>query len=165
MLAVVHVQPVEIGLDVVAAQIRQAASSIGARRVVIDSIAELEHAASGDRFADYLWALVGTLRKDGATVVLTSETSAFFGPAFELAHGLSFIADNIVLLRYTELESEIRRALVVVKMRDSDHTKSLVEFDITNGGAVIRGKFTGVSGVMSGTPTQTEQKFREFFGR
>jgi len=165
MLAVVHVQPVEIGLDVVAAQIRQAAATVGAQRVVIDSIAELEHAADGDRFADYLWALVGALRKDGATVVLTSETSAFFGPAFELAHGLSYIADNIILLRYTELESEIRRALVVVKMRDSDHTKSLVEFEITNGGAVVKGKFAGVTGVMSGTPSPSEQKFREFFGR
>ena len=133
--------------------------------MVIDSIAELEHGANGDRFSDYLWSLVGAVRKGGATVILTSETSAFFGPAFELAHGLSFIADNIVLLRYTELESEIRRALVVVKMRDSDHTKSLVEFEITNRGTLVRGKFVGVSGVMSGTPTQTEQKFREFFGR
>jgi circadian clock protein KaiC len=164
-LAIVHVQPVEIGLDFVAAQVRQAVSSIGARRVVIDSIAELQHAANGDRFSDYLWALVGALRQEGATVVLTSETSAFFGPAFELAHGLSFIADNIVLLRYTEIESEIRRALVVVKMRDSDHTKSLVEFEITNKGAVVKGKFAGVSGVLSGTPSPSEQKFREFFGR
>ena len=164
-LAIVHVQPVEIGLDVVAAGIRKAASEIGAKRIVIDSIAELEHAADGDRFADYLWALVGVLRQDGATVVLTSETAAFFGPAFELAHGLSYIADNIILLRYTELESEIRRALVVVKMRDSDHTKSLVEFEITGKGAVVKGKFAGVSGVLSGTPTPSEQKFREFFGR
>ncbi len=164
-LEIVHVQPVELGLDVVAAQIRQAATKIGADRVVIDSISELEHGAAGERFADYLWALVGALRNGGATVLLTSETAAFFGPAFELAHGLSYIADNIILLRYTELESEIRRALVVVKMRDSDHTKSLVEFEITNTGAVVKGKFAGVSGVLSGMPTPTEQKFREFFGR
>ena len=164
-LGVVHVQPVELGLDAVASQIRRTASGIGARRVVIDSISELEHAADPERFADYLWALVGALRGDGATVFMTSETAAFFGPAFELAHGLSFIADNIVLLRYTELESEIRRALVVVKMRDSDHTKSLVEFEITNKGAAVKGKFAGVAGVLSGSPVPTEEKFREFFGR
>lgn len=164
-LAIVHQQPVEIGLDVIAADIRKAASSISATRVVIDSIAELEHASDGNRFGDYLWALVSGLRMDGATCVLTSETAAFFGPAFELAHGLSFIADNIVLLRYTELESEIRRAMVVVKMRESDHVKSLVEFEITGTGAAVKGKFAGVTGVLSGTPTPTEQKFREFFGR
>lgn len=164
-LSVTHVQPVELGLDVVAAEIKRAALATGAKRVVIDSIAELEHSASGPRFADYLWALVGTLRHNGATTLLTSETSAFFGPAFELAHGLSYIADNVVLLRYTELESEIHRALVVVKMRDSDHVKSLVEFEITKNGANVVGKFTGVSGVLSGSPTPTEQRFKEFFGK
>ncbi|MFY9588224.1 MAG: ATPase domain-containing protein [Actinomycetota bacterium] len=164
-LVIVDVQPVELGLDAIAAQIRQAVSSTGALRVVIDSISELERADDNGRFADYLWALVHAIRRDGATCLLTSETSAFFGPAFELAHGLSYIADNILLLRYTELESEIRRALVVVKMRDSDHIKSLVEFEITNAGAVVKGKFAGVSGVLSGSPTPTEQKFKEFFGR
>jgi circadian clock protein KaiC len=164
-LAVVDVQPVELGLDAIAAQLRKAVTSIGARRVVIDSIGELQRADDSGRFADYLWALAHTIRREGATAVLTSETSAFFGPAFELAHGLSYIADNIVLLRYTEFDSEIHRAMVVVKMRDSDHTKSLVEFEITKDGAVVKGKFTGVSGVLSGNPIPTEQKFREFFGR
>ena len=164
-LTVTHVQPVELGLDVVAAEIKRAATASGAKRVVIDSIAELEHSAVGQRFADYLWALVGALRHNGATTMLTSETSAFFGPAFELAHGLSYVADNVVLLRYTEIESEIHRALVVVKMRDSDHVKSLVEFEITAGGAGVVGKFAGVSGVLSGNPTPTEQRFKEFFGK
>jgi len=164
-LVVFDVQPVEIGLDAIATQMRQAVSAIGARRVVIDSISELQRADDSGRFADYLWALVHAIRRDGATALLTSETSAFFGPAFELAHGLSYIADNIILLRYTEFDSEIHRALVVVKMRDSDHTKSLVEFEITNHGASVIGKFTGVTGVLSGTATPTEQKFREFFGR
>jgi circadian clock protein KaiC len=164
-LAFVSVQPVELGLDAIATQVRQAVAAIGAQRVVIDSISELQRADDSGRFADYLWALVHAIRRNGATAVLTSETSAFFGPAFELAHGLSYIADNIVLLRYTELESEIRRALVVVKMRDSDHVKSLVEFEITGNGVVVKGKFAGVSGVLSGNPTPTEQKFREFFGR
>jgi circadian clock protein KaiC len=159
------VQPVELGLDVVAAEIGRAAAASGAVRVVIDSIAELEHSATHQRFADYLWALVGALRHGGATTLLTSETSAFFGPAFELAHGLSYVADNVVLLRYTELASEIHRALVVVKMRDSDHVKSLVEFEITPHGANVIGKFAGVSGVLSGNPTPTEQRFKEFFGR
>lgn len=165
LLAMVHVQPVEMGLDIVAAEIQQAAARVGAKRIVIDSIAELSHAALGSRFPDYLWSLVGVLRGNGATVLLTSETEAFFGPAFELARGLSFVADNVVLLRYTEMESEIRRALVVVKMRDSDHLKSLVEFEITGKGVVVRGKFSGMTGVLSGAPVPAEQKFREFFNR
>jgi len=164
-LVVRHFEPVELSLDKVAAEITELVEG-GARRVVIDSMGELEHAAHGAaRFPDFLWALMSGLRTRGATVVVTSETAAFFGPAFELARGLSFVVDNVILLRYTELESEIRRALTVVKMRESDHVKSLVEFEIGGKGASVKGKFTGMAGVMTGTPVRTEEKFREFFNR
>ena len=163
-LVIVHVQPPEIGLDAVAARIWDAVASVGARRVVIDSISELERAGD-DRIAHYLWALVAGLLREGATVILTSESDSFFGPAFEITHGLSFIADNVVLLRYLELDSELRRALAGVKMRDSAPVKSLVEFEITGSGAVIKGKFAGISGVLSGAPVPAEQKLQQFFGR
>ena len=164
-LVVRHFEPVELSLDKVAVEITELVEG-GARRVVIDSMGELEHAAHGAaRFPDFLWALMSGLRTRGATVLVTSETAAFFGPAFELARGLSFVVDNVILLRYTELESEIRRALTVVKMRESDHVKSLVEFEIGGKGASVKGKFTGMAGVMTGTPVRTEEKFREFFNR
>jgi circadian clock protein KaiC len=164
-LVIHHFEPVELSLDRVAAEIIALADA-GAKRVVIDSMGELEHAAHGSaRFPDYLWALMSGLRARGVTALVTSETAAFFGPAFELARGLSFVVDNVILLRYTELESEIRRALAVVKMRESDHVKSLVEFEIGAKGASVKGKFTGMAGVMTGTPVRTEEKFREFFNR
>jgi circadian clock protein KaiC len=164
-LVIKHFEPVELSLDRVAAEVIALADE-GAQRVVIDSMGELEHAAHGAaRFPDYLWALMSGLRTRGVTALVTSETAAFFGPAFELARGLSYVVDNVILLRYTELESEIRRALTVVKMRESDHVKSLVEFEIGGKGASVRGKFSGMAGVMTGTPVRTEEKFREFFNR
>lgn len=164
-LRILHVEPVELGVDIVAAQLLAAAVEVGAKRIVIDSIAELSHATTHDRFPDLLWSLTGSLKRIGATIFLTSETAAFFGAAFELASGLSFVADNIVLLRYAEFGSEIRRALVVVKMRESDHRHNLVEFEITNTGARVKGAFEGVTGVLSGTPVPTAQKFADYFGR
>ena len=164
-LVVRHFEPVELNLDKAAADMVALADE-GVRRIVIDSMGELEHASHGsDRFPDHLWALMSGLRARGATVMVTSETAAFFGPSFELARGLSFVVDNVILLRYTELESEIRRALSVVKMRESDHVKSLVEFEIGEKGASVKGKFAGVAGVMTGTPVRTEERFREFFNR
>ncbi|MGZ4204389.1 MAG: RAD55 family ATPase [Actinomycetota bacterium] len=164
-LTIRHFEPVELSLDRVAAELIGLIEP-GLRRIVVDSMGELEHAAHGsDRFPDYLWSLMSGLRAHGATVLVTSETAAFFGPTFELARGLSFVVDNVLLLRYTELESEIKRALSVVKMRESDHVKSLVEFEIGSKGATVKGKFTGISGVLTGTPVRTEERFREFFNR
>lgn len=163
-LIIESLQPVDLNLDVVAAEIRAAVKGT-ARRVVLDSLAELHNAAQNERFADYVWSLIESFRSVGATTMVTSETEAFFGPSFELARGISFVVDNVVLMRYTELQSEIRRALGVVKMRDSDHVKSLVEFEITKRGISLKGKFAGLSGVLTGTPVRTEEAFKEFFDR
>jgi circadian clock protein KaiC len=166
LLQIVERQPVELGLDEIGAAVIAAASDGPARRVVIDSMAELEQAAHGSsRFGGYLWTLLGRLRGVGATTFVTSETAAFFGPAFELARGLSFVVDNVILLRYTELESDIRRAMAIVKMRDSDHNKSLVEFEIGASGVTVKSKFAGLSGVLSGNPARAEARFKEFFDK
>ena len=157
LLQIRHLEPVEISLDAVGAELRRAADDEDrVRRVVVDSLAELEPAARGTaRFPDYLTALTGLFASIGATTLLTSETTAFFGPAFELPQGLAFVADNVILLRYAELGSEVRRVLAIVKMRDGDHTKSLLEVQITTSGMAVIGKFSGLTGVLGGTPAQT----------
>jgi circadian clock protein KaiC len=157
LLRIRHLEPVEISLDAVGAELR--AASLGesrVQRVVVDSLAELEPAARGTaRFPDYLTALTGLFASIGATTLLTSETTAFFGPAFELPQGLAFVADNVILLRYAELESEVRRVLAVVKLRDGDHTKNLLEVEITKSGMTVIGKFSDLTGVLGGNPTLT----------
>ncbi len=157
LLQIRHLEPVEISLDAVGAELREASSGEqSVRRVVVDSLAELEPAARGTaRFPDYLTALTGLFASIGATTLLTSETTAFFGPAFELPQGLAFVADNVILLRYVELDSEVRRVLTIVKMRDGDHTKDLLEVEVRKQGMTVTGKFAGLTGVLGGAPTLT----------
>ena len=50
-------------------------------------------------------------------------------------------------------------------MRDSDHEKTLVEFEIGPEGLNVGEKFAGFSGVLTGTPTKIDRRFREFFER
>ena len=89
------------------------------RRVAIDSLGELVLAArETERFPAYARMLSGLVRASGASLMVTSETSVM-GPILEPLGGLSFLFHNVVLLRYVELESEMRRALNVLKMRDS----------------------------------------------
>jgi circadian clock protein KaiC len=157
LLQLRHLEPVEISLDAIGAELRRAAfSEEKVQRVVVDSLAELEPAARDTgRFPDYLSALTGLFASVGATTLMTSETTAFFGPAFQLPHGLAFVADNVILLRYVELESEVRRALAIIKMRDGDHNRNIVEVEISTDGLTVKGKFEGLSGVLGGTPQLT----------
>jgi circadian clock protein KaiC len=155
LLSIQQLAPVEMSLDAVGADLRRAASLDGAMtRVVVDSLAELEPAARGtNRFPDFLVALTAMFSSIGATSLLTSETSAFFGGGFELTHGLAFVADNVILLRYAELHSEVRRALAIIKMRNGDHVRDIVEVEIATNGMIVKGKFHGLTGILGGTPT------------
>lgn len=49
----------------------------------------------------------------------------------------------------------MRRVLAVVKLRDGDHTKNLLEVEITTHGMVVIGKFSGMTGVLGGNPQLT----------
>jgi circadian clock protein KaiC len=157
LLQIRHLAPVEISLDAVGSDLRRAAvDEQPVQRVVIDSLAELEPAARGTaRFPDYLSALTGLFASAGTTTLLTSETTAFFGPSFELSHGLAFVADNVILFRYAEVDSEVRRALAIIKLRDGEHVRDIVEIEIGNNGLIVKGKFTGLTGILGGTPTLT----------
>lgn len=151
---ILHLSPVELDLDFAAAQIRAAVERRRVRRVVIDSVAELELAVHDpQRFDDFLASLVGLLRGHEVTTLMTREITQLFGLQLTIAsQGLSFIVDNIVLLRYIELQGQIRRALAVLKLRGSDHDKSLREFMISDGQILIGERFQGVSGLMTGLP-------------
>jgi circadian clock protein KaiC len=106
-------------------------------------------------------ALTGLFASIGATTILTSETTAFFGPAFELPHGLAFAADNVSLFRYAELDAKVRRVLAIIKLRGGDRTKQLLEVEITAKGLTVIGKFSGLAGVLGGNPTVTPSPERQ----
>ena len=77
-------------------------------------------------------------------------TELRFGP-----HGIAFLTDAIIMQRYVEIEGQLRRALSVVKVRSSGHSKDIREYEITQGGLVIMGTpLADYLGVLSGSPRQ-----------
>jgi circadian clock protein KaiC len=68
---------------------------------------------------------------------------------------ISTITDSIILLRYVELFGEMRRGIAVLKMRGSRHDKDIREYVISENGMSIKGQFTGVNGILAGTPMQS----------
>jgi len=100
------------------------------RRVVIDSIGDLEAGAHGsaERSFNFVYSLAQWFKNNGTTALLTGEMGGLFGSELTLTgRGVSHIADAILLLRYTELEGEIRRALTVLAARGSEHSKQVRE--------------------------------------
>jgi len=146
-LVIHHVPPVEVDLDRVAAIVRNELAAGDIRRVVVDSLAELAFAArETERLPAYVWALGGFVRASGGTTIFTNEMAAL-GQGSDLG-GLSFIFNNVFFLRYVEIQSELRRGLNVLKMRQSDHEKGLLEFTIGADGPTFGDRLQGVSGLL-----------------
>jgi hypothetical protein len=63
---------------------------------------------------------------------------------------VSFLADDIILLRYVELAGQLRKSLTVVKMRNSAHSAALRLYEITAQGLVVRDSLQDYRGIGSG---------------
>jgi len=78
--------------------------------------------------------------------------------------GIAFIVDSYLLLRYVEIESAIHKALLVLKLRGSNHDKDIRQFQIGPQGIEVQAKFEGREGIMSGSPHRTmAESFIEAF--
>jgi circadian clock protein KaiC len=131
-LCILYTSPVELGVDMHAYTIRQAIAQSGARRVAMDSLKDIELVSPDKvRYKDYIYSLVNDFRRQGIASMLTSEIPEMFGSFVVSEYGISFVADNVILLRYVEMAGRIARAISVLKMRGSDHDKSVREFRIT----------------------------------
>lgn len=93
--------------------------------------------------------VINSLRREGVTTLLLSEEQR---ADYERADrgGLAFMADGILLMRYVEVESSIQRALVVLKLRGSDHAREIRHYTIGPGGLQVGEIFRGRQGILSG---------------
>jgi circadian clock protein KaiC len=153
-----HLRPLDLSVDETMEEIRAAVVELGARRVVIDSLSGLELALAPtfrDDFRESLYRMVGALTVLGTTVLLTAEQTDGYDELRLSPHGVSFLADAIVLQRYVELDGRLQRFMTVVKMRGHAHSKELRLYEITADGLVVGEPLSGFRGLLTGSPTRT----------
>ncbi len=129
-----YTSPVELDVNEHAIKMVEAIRSVDARRVVIDSVNDLADGAPGEpeRFFNFIYSLVQWFKDRGITALLTAEMGSMFANELTLTgRGVSHIADNLIMLRYTEIEGEIHRAITVLAARGSDHSKQVREYLIS----------------------------------
>lgn len=139
------------------AGVRQLVEGMGITRVVIDSVSSMRHGMLTDQlFLDLIFTTVKTFRSMGVTLVMTQEIHTLLGMDIVSGVGLSSISDNIIVLRYVEVESRLDRAISVLKSRGSSHETELRKFSISGAGMEVDGPFARMRGVLSGMPTRAE---------
>ena len=130
-----------------------------ATRVVIDSLSGFELTVAPTFRADFresLSRLVIALAGTGVTVVVTSELEDRYTDLRFSPYGTAFLTDAIIVQRYIEIESRLRRVMAVVKVRASAHSNELREYTINDNGIQIGEMLPAQQGLLVGVPRLRE---------
>jgi len=151
-LEVVRVEPLRFSADEFAHMLRHEVEKCETKIVMIDSLAGYRLLLMGQDLVAHLHALGKYLVNMGVTLIIIYEMKNITGE-FQISETeISYLADNILFLRYLEIESELRRSIGVLKMRCSDFEKTLREFEITRYGIKVGKPLIGLRGILSGIP-------------
>lgn len=128
---VLYRSPVDIYIDEWVHDLLQAAERTQARRVVIDSLMDLQMAALDDtRFREFMYSLAQRFSRQGISLLTTCETPDLFAEGRLSEFAMSHLSDNSIMLNYYRDHGAMSRSLAVVKTRASAHDPAMRLFTI-----------------------------------
>lgn len=139
-LETLYLRPLDLSVDETMQEILDAIERIGAKRLVIDSLVGFEMALAPGFRADYresLYRMIGALTGAGITILSTVEVEDTFNALPFSHYTISFLTDDIIRMRYVEIDGQLRKIMVIIKMRGGNHSKDIREYVITDKGVVI----------------------------
>jgi circadian clock protein KaiC len=158
-LELLYLRPLDLSVDETMQEILDAIARVGAKRLVIDSLVGFEMAlAPGFRedFRESLYRMISALTGAGITVLSTVEVEDTFDAMPFSHYAISFLTDDIIRMRYVEIDGQLRKVMVVIKMRGGNHSKDIREYVITDRGVVVIGpRSTDYEGLITGIPRRT----------
>jgi circadian clock protein KaiC len=104
-----------------------------------------------ERFlSTHLHELLTYLSNKNVVTLLTLAQHGVLGEHVASPVDLSYLADDVMLMRYFEAEGVIRRAVSVVKKRSGPHEFSVRELTVDGDGVHVGAPLTRFGGVLTG---------------
>ncbi|HBG07854.1 MAG: protein kinase [Geobacteraceae bacterium GWC2_58_44] len=157
-IGLINTRTLDLSMDEIVQHLIHLIHKMKATRVVIDSLSGFELAvapAFREDFRESLFRMITVLSGLGVTVLLTSELEDRYIDLRFSPYGSAFLTDAIIVQRYIEVESRLKRVMAVVKVRASVHSTEIRQFEITDEGVVIGDPVLAYEGLLAGRPTRT----------
>ena len=156
-LIVQEVDPAELSPGEFAHLVCHAADT-GAKVVVIDSLNGYMNAMpAADHLAIYLHEILTYFGQRGVVTILVGVQAGIVGSMTSGAD-ISYMADNVLMLRYFEAQGSVEKAISVFKKRGSAHETTLRRFSITKAGIEVGKVLKDFQGVLTGVPVLVKQE-------
>lgn len=151
-----QIDPAELSPGQFAGLIRAAVEEDGAKLIVIDSLNAYLQSMPGERYLLLqMHEILSYLNQRGVVTLMVLGQHGLIGET-RTELDLSYLADAIMLLRYFEVDGEVRKAVSVVKTRTAAHERSIREFWFDRGGVQVGEPLTGFRGLLGGSPVWTD---------
>ncbi len=143
-VSVMYRSPNDVYIDEWVYELLDLIEGTGAKRVLIDSISDLQYAApDAVRFREFVYSLMQRLSRQGISPIMTSEIPDLFHVGRLAEYGISHLSDNVILLQYLRAESRLLRTVTILKSRGSAHEPEIRLFEITQDGIVLGDPIAG----------------------
>lgn len=156
-IGVIDTRALNMSVDEICSLLIAEVRRLKASRVVIDSLSGFELALAPtfrEDFRESLARMISALATTGATVLMTSELEDRYEDLRFSPYGTAFLTDAIIVQRYIEVDSQLKRVMAVVKVRASNHSNDLRVFDIDDDGIQVRQRVVDFEGLLGGRPTR-----------
>ena len=149
----------DLSIDEIVLLLLKEIERLKATRVVIDSLSGFELALAPtfrEDFRESLSRMVSALVDTGVTVLMTSELEDRYTDLRFSPYGTAYLTDAIIVQRYIEIESRLRRMIAVVKVRASAHSDEMRLFSIDDDGIHVGERLADKEGLLGGRPTSKQ---------
>ena len=151
-LSIQQIDPAELSPGEFASVVCQAADR-GCKVIVIDSINGYLNAMPDERFlTTHLHELLTYLGQRGVVTILVGVQQGMLGGQMSTTVDASYLADNVLMLRYFEHDGEVKQAVSVFKKRGSLHERTIREFSMSRKGIHVGAPLRGFRGILTGVP-------------
>jgi circadian clock protein KaiC len=152
-LSLHEIDPAELSPGEFAHGIRRAVEERNASVIVIDSLNGYLNSMPDEKFLiAQLHELLTYLGQKGVATILVAAHHGMISSQMSAPIDASYLADSVVLIRYFELDGEVRQAISVVKMRGGNHERTIREFRMSDAGVIVGEPLRAFRGVLSGVP-------------
>jgi circadian clock protein KaiC len=148
-----HLDPAEMSPGEFVQKVRACVEEQHASMIMIDSLNGFLQAMPGEQFlALHLHELLTYLNNRGVVTLMVLAQMGMIGSAMQTPVDVSYLADNILVLRYFEAQGEVRQAISMVKKRSGEHEHSIRELRLRDGAIRVGQPLKDFQGILSGIP-------------
>lgn len=153
-ITISHLDPAEVSPGEFIDMVRASVEKQNVRAVLIDSLNGFLQAMPGEHFlALHLHELLTYLNNRGVVTLLILAQMGLVGSAMQTPIDVSYLADNILVLRYFEMNGAVRQAISMMKKRSGGHERTIRELRFGDNTIKVGAPLVDFQGILSGSPT------------